>query len=72
MSPCPSWVQSGDLLFYDTTDIGAPGPTPSHVTMYVGDGQMVNAPSRGKTVRVESVDSGFYSPRFMGAVRPIS
>ncbi|MEU4283544.1 NlpC/P60 family protein [Nocardiopsis dassonvillei] len=63
-------VQPGDLLFYDTTDTGAPGPAPSHVTMYVGDGQMINAPSSGQTVRMEPVDSSFYTPRFMGAVRP--
>lgn len=67
-----SQLQPGDLLFYDTTDVGAPGPAPSHVTMYVGDGKMVNAPSSGQTVRVEPVDSGFYTPRFMGAVRPSS
>jgi hypothetical protein len=63
-------IAPGDLLFYDTTDAGAPGPAPSHVTMYVGDGQMVNAPSTGSSVRVEPVESAFYSPRFMGVVRP--
>ncbi|WP_190394121.1 C40 family peptidase [Nocardiopsis quinghaiensis] len=66
-----SQVQPGDLLFYDTRPY-SPGEPPTHVTMYVGDGQMINAPSSGKTVRVESVDSGFYAPRFMGAVRPSS
>ncbi|MCK9872427.1 C40 family peptidase [Nocardiopsis dassonvillei] len=65
-----SQIQPGDLLFYDTTDVGAPSPAPSHVTMYVGDGQMINAPSSGQSVRVEPVDSGFYAPRFMGAARP--
>ncbi|WP_026123866.1 C40 family peptidase [Nocardiopsis chromatogenes] len=63
-------LQPGDLLFYDTTDAGAPGPAPSHVTMYIGEGQMVNAPSSGKTVRTEPVQGDFYSPRFIGAVRP--
>ncbi|MDA2809949.1 hypothetical protein O4J56_04810 [Nocardiopsis sp. RSe5-2] len=38
--------------------------------MDIGEGQMMNAPSSGKTVRTEPVQSGFYSPRFMGAVRP--
>ncbi|KOX23891.1 hypothetical protein ADL05_01900 [Nocardiopsis sp. NRRL B-16309] len=65
-------LQPGDLLFYDTTDAGAPGPAPSHVTMYLGDGQMVNAPSTGQNVRVEPVESEFYSARFMGAIRPNS
>nr|WP_184080861.1 C40 family peptidase [Nocardiopsis mwathae] len=63
-------LQPGDLLFYDTTDLGAPGPAPSHVTMYIGDGQMVNAPSSGQTVRTEPIQSSTYSPRFMAAVRP--
>ncbi|GAA3745342.1 hypothetical protein HDA32_005124 [Spinactinospora alkalitolerans] len=62
-------LQPGDLLFYDTTDLGAPGPAPSHVTMYIGDGQMINAPSTGSDVRTESIESELYSPRFMGAVR---
>ena len=62
-------LSPGDLLFYDTSEY-APGLPPTHVTMYVGDGQMVNAPSSGQDVRVEPVDSEFYSPRFMGSVRP--
>ncbi|MBB5998055.1 C40 family peptidase [Streptomonospora salina] len=66
----PERLQPGDLLFYDTTDAGAPGPAPSHVTMYIGDGKMVNAPSPGQTVRTQPVQDDFYSPRFMGAVRP--
>ncbi|MEY9211499.1 C40 family peptidase [Thermobifida halotolerans] len=59
-------LQPGDLLFYDTGS----GPSPSHVTMYVGDGQMVNAPRTGTTIRVEPVQSDYYSPRFVKAVRP--
>ncbi|WP_068693527.1 lantibiotic dehydratase [Thermobifida halotolerans] len=59
-------LQPGDLLFYDTGS----GPSPSHVTMYVGDGQMVNAPSTGQTIRVEPVQSDYYSPRFTAARRP--
>ncbi|MFY7069396.1 C40 family peptidase [Nocardiopsis changdeensis] len=56
----------GDLLFYDTGS----GPAPSHVTMYVGDGQMVHAPSSGQTIRVEPVAGAYYSARFMSATRP--
>ncbi|RKS06024.1 cell wall-associated NlpC family hydrolase [Nocardiopsis sp. Huas11] len=57
----------GDLLFYDT---GGPGAPPAHVTMYVGDGKMVNAPSTGKNIRVEPVNGPYYSARFMSATRP--
>ncbi|MCY9785184.1 bifunctional lytic transglycosylase/C40 family peptidase [Nocardiopsis sp. EMB25] len=60
-------VRPGDLLFYDT---GAPGGSPSHVTMYVGDGQMVNAPGTGRFVRVEPVNGEYYRARFVAAVRP--
>lgn len=56
----------GDLLFYDTGS----GPAPSHVTMYIGDGRMVNAPSTGKNIRVEPAQSDYYSPRFTQARRP--
>ncbi|MDT0304324.1 C40 family peptidase [Streptomonospora wellingtoniae] len=65
-----SELKPGDLLFYDTTDVGSPGPAPSHVTMYIGDGEMVNAPSTGQSVRIQPVRDDFYGPRFMGAVRP--
>ncbi|GAA4935724.1 hypothetical protein GCM10023224_15630 [Streptomonospora halophila] len=60
-------LQPGDLLFYDT---GGPGAPPAHVTMYVGDGKMVNAPSTGKNIRVEPVSSDYYSPLLMGIRRP--
>ncbi|RKS04982.1 cell wall-associated NlpC family hydrolase [Nocardiopsis sp. Huas11] len=60
-------LQPGDLLFYDT---GAPGGSPSHVTMYVGDGQMVNAPRTGQSIRVEAVEGDYYSSVFVAAVRP--
>ncbi|MFY7070250.1 NlpC/P60 family protein [Nocardiopsis changdeensis] len=60
-------LQPGDLLFYDT---GAPGGSPSHVTMYVGDGQMVNSPRTGQLIRVEPVNGAYYSSVFVAAVRP--
>ncbi|PSK96233.1 NlpC/P60 family protein [Murinocardiopsis flavida] len=60
-------LRPGDLLFYDT---GGPGGAPAHMTMYVGGGEMVNAPSSGKKIRVDPVDHAYYAPKFMGAVRP--
>ncbi|MFC7741062.1 hypothetical protein ACFQXA_08770 [Nocardiopsis composta] len=38
--------------------------------MYIGEGRMVNAPSTGKDVRTEPIESEVYGPRFMGAIRP--
>jgi cell wall-associated NlpC family hydrolase len=45
-------LQPGDLVFYDTGD----GAQPGHVTIYVGNGQIVTADSPGTVIRVEVVD----------------
>lgn len=45
-------LQPGDIVFY-----WGPGERgdPSHVGLYVGDGQMVHAPGSGRSVRYESI-----------------
>ncbi|WP_166868570.1 C40 family peptidase [Salinibacterium sp. ZJ70] len=49
-----SQVQPGDLIFY--SDGGsADNPRKYHVTMYVGDGKMIEAPNPSATVRVVNV-----------------
>lgn len=63
----PDALAPGDLLFYDTG--GYPGP-PSHVTMYVGDGQMIHAPRTGQPIRFDDVANTYYAGKFMSAVRP--
>lgn len=55
-----SALQPGDLLFY-----GSGGGT--HVAMYVGGGQMIEAPYTGATVRITAVRLG---SGFAGAGRP--
>lgn len=50
--------QPGDLLFY--------GNPIHHVSMYIGNGQMVEAPYTGSEVRVVSA----YRPDYVGAGRP--
>ena len=45
-------LQPGDLVFYDTGG----GAQPGHVTIYVGNGQIVTADSPGTVVRVEVVN----------------
>jgi cell wall-associated NlpC family hydrolase len=47
-----SQLQPGDLVFYDTGD----GAEPGHVTMYIGNGQIVTADEPGTVIRVEVVD----------------
>jgi len=48
-------VQPGDLIFYSTG--GSTAGSKYHVTMYIGDGQMIEAPSPGRLVRIVSVRS---------------
>ncbi|HWG93550.1 MAG TPA: NlpC/P60 family protein [Mycobacteriales bacterium] len=51
-------VQPGDLLFF--------GSPIHHVGVYVGDGQMINAPQSGGRVRVQAA----FRSDYVGAVRP--
>ena len=53
----------GDLVFF-----GRRGRV-DHVGIYVGEGQFVHAPSRGKDVRVSSLDEGYWAGRFLQARR---
>jgi peptidoglycan DL-endopeptidase CwlO len=58
-----SALQPGDLLFYHT-DPTAPGYI-SHVAIYLGNGQMIQAPEPGMNVEVVPVDLG---SEYAGAV----
>ena len=55
-------VQPGDLVFY-----GNPSTKIHHVGLYIGNGQMINAPTFGMPVQVASVLSG---GSYAGAGRP--
>jgi cell wall-associated NlpC family hydrolase/LysM repeat protein len=58
-------LKAGDLVFFHTVTPGI-----SHVGMYVGDGKFVHASSRRSGgVRIDSLNSGYYSQRFRGARR---
>jgi cell wall-associated NlpC family hydrolase len=55
----------GDLLFYATNN--ADPATIHHVGIYIGGGEMVDAPYTGVDVRIDSI----YAPGVpIGAVRP--
>jgi cell wall-associated NlpC family hydrolase len=58
-----SQLQPGDLLFYHT-DPTAPGYI-SHVAIYAGDGEMIQAPEPGLDVEIVPADFG---SEFAGAV----
>lgn len=57
-------LQIGDLVFFNTLKSDF-----SHVGIYVGDGKFIHAPSAGSSVRVESMQSGYWEKRFNGAKR---
>lgn len=56
-------LQPGDLVYFGTDG------SPSHVGLYVGNGTMIHAPSTGKTIQYTSIDSDYYTSRFMGGKR---
>jgi cell wall-associated NlpC family hydrolase len=57
-------LKPGDLVFFHTVSRGA-----SHVGIVVEGDQFVHAPSSNGVVRVESINSSYWSPRFVGARR---
>lgn len=48
-------LRRGDLLFFDQE-----GKKKSHVGIYLGDGRFVHAPSSGKRVRTDTLDSKYW------------
>jgi cell wall-associated NlpC family hydrolase len=54
----------GDLVFFTTY---APGP--SHVGVYMGNGQFAHASSRSRRVVVTPLSDPYYAARYLGARR---
>lgn len=52
-------LQSGDVLFFQIEG------KMSHVGVYLGEGRFVHAPSSGRKVSIENLDSDFYSSAFI-------
>jgi hypothetical protein len=58
-------LQPGDLMFFDHQ----PGGAAEHVGVYIGNGQMIEAPHTGANVRITDVTQSYYTSHFMGARR---
>jgi len=58
-------LQAGDLVFFSTNGTGSV----SHVGIYIGGGNMIHSPSSGKTVSVTSINSSYYTSKFVTAKR---
>ena len=58
-------VQPGDIVFFNTF------AALSHVGIYIGNRQFIHAPTKGKNVSIDSIDSAYYAKRLVG-VRRIS
>ena len=52
----------GDLVFFSNNKRG----NVSHVGIFIGDGQFIHAPGKGKTIRTDSLSSRHYDQRYMG------
>ncbi len=61
-----SELRAGDLLFFDLES-----KKNSHVGIYAGDGHFVHAPSTGKDVRQDRLDSPYWRTRLSEARRPL-
>lgn len=58
-----SELQPGDLVFFSNGTAGRVG----HVGIYVGNDQFIHAPSPGKVVQYDSLNSNYYSRNYIGA-----
>jgi len=55
-------LKPGDFVFFNT--LNRPN---SHMGIYIGDKAFINAPSSGGRVRIDSLDSPYFSKRFESA-----
>ena len=58
-------LQAGDLLFFDTEGRG----TVTHVGIYLGDGEFINANSYGGQVAVNQLSEKYFAQRYLWARR---
>ncbi len=61
-------LQPGDLVFFART-YPDPNDWVTHVGIYIGGGQQINAPTTGQVVSIQPVFSGFWGAHFIGGGR---
>jgi cell wall-associated NlpC family hydrolase len=61
-------LQAGDLVFFART-YQDPNDWITHVGIYIGDGQQINAPVEGQVVSVQPVFTGFWGAHFAAGGR---
>jgi cell wall-associated NlpC family hydrolase len=57
-------LRPGDVLFFDIAG------KPSHVGLYLGEGRFVHAPSTGREVSIEELETPYYRRAFIRGGRP--
>ena len=57
-------LEPGDVVFFQTG-----GYPIGHVGIYIGNDQFIHAPRRGRPVKVDTLASGYYNRRYVGARR---
>jgi uncharacterized protein YgiM (DUF1202 family) len=61
-----SELKVGDLIFFNTSGSGI-----SHLGIYIGNNEMIHAPSSGKSVEVTKMNTNYWSSRIVTARRII-
>jgi cell wall-associated NlpC family hydrolase len=62
-------LEPGDLVFFART-YADPNDWITHVGIYIGNGQQINAPTEGQVVSVQPVFTGFWGDHFVSGGRP--
>jgi cell wall-associated NlpC family hydrolase len=64
-------LQPGDLVFFART-YADHNDWVTHVGIYLGNGQQINAPTEGQVVSIQPVFTGFWGAHFIGGGRVAS
>ncbi|MCX8092777.1 MAG: C40 family peptidase [Candidatus Goldbacteria bacterium] len=60
------FLKKGDLVFFSTRWMGI-----NHVGIYLGDNKFIHAPSIGKCIKIDLLNSRYWGPRFISGGRYI-